>query len=346
MKRTLFYTVLVLVVLFAATVVFWHFSRMPAINNSETPPTTTLSVTNSLPAATGAPSSHPQISNEQNQQPRQMYMDTNAPEFQKLIKAVHAQSEKLQTERKKPIEFHGKVVDEETQAVAGASIHFIWLTDEGTPETNSTSATDGSFSLAGVLGGSVSVSVWKTDYYEIRSLNQHDFDNTGNGSSSDNPVLFHLRKKGAGADLITSKYGFAPNLGVSAPLDGKPVWVDFFNRGVGSSGQLEISQVKPPYNGWKSATQWSYKLAIPDGGLIVENDEFPFEAPQEGYQPVVEFNFQQGQNWKTDLKEDYYIKFGNPSRYGRIHVETSIMSGTSLQYFINPDGSRYLEPKP
>jgi len=88
-------------------------------------------------------------------------------------------------------------------------------------------------------------------------------------------------------------------------------------------------------------------MEIPDGGFVGHNDEFPFEAPESGYQPAVEFAFQQGQTeWRTDLKTNYYIKFGNPPKYGRIELDTSIMmAGARLIYAINPDGSRYLEPK-
>lgn len=87
-------------------------------------------------------------------------------------------------------------------------------------------------------------------------------------------------------------------------------------------------------------------MEIPDGGFVEENEEFPFEAPENGYQPVMEFNFQQGQtNWTIHLKDDYYIKFGNPARYGWLHLDTSINSGVRLKYAINPTGSRNLEPK-
>ena len=78
-----------------------------------------------------------------------------------------------------------------------------------------------------------------------------------------------------------------------------------------------------------------------------DGDEFPFEAPEEGYRPKVEFDFQQGQlDWTINLKKDYYIKFGNPPQYGRLHLETAIdTDGTRLTYAINPTGSRNLEPK-
>jgi hypothetical protein len=47
------------------------------------------------------------------------------------------------------------------------------------------------------------------------------------------------------------------------------------------------------------------------------------------------------------LNQQYYISFGQPRRYGWLKVETRIGSGGAvLEYAINPDGSRYLEPKP
>jgi hypothetical protein len=61
----------------------------------------------------------------------------------------------------------------------------------------------------------------------------------------------------------------------------------------------------------------------------------------------LEFNYQKDQpDWTEDLKKDYYIKFGNPPLYGRLHLETGISyGGATLTYGINPDGSRNLEPK-
>ena len=88
-------------------------------------------------------------------------------------------------------------------------------------------------------------------------------------------------------------------------------------------------------------------MELTNGGFVEENDEFPFEAPEGGYRSVVDFHFEKGTvNWREDVKKSYYIKFGNPARYGWLHVDTSIlMSGVPLTYAINPDGSRNLEPK-
>ena len=255
---------------------------------------------------------------------------------------------------KKPINFYGKVVDENINPIAGANIGFVWndISPTGAAHASTTSDASGSFSLTGVAGRGLNVNVEKIGYYYVKHLNQNsfeyarDYEANFHRPDANNPVVFHLRKKGSGTELITSQYGVFPDLEFSSPKDGTPVRVDFFNRKVGSDGQLEISQIKPAYESWKTATQWWYHLAIPDGGFVEHHDEFPFEAPDTGYQSVVEFTFNQGQpNWATRLSKDYYVVFGNPRRYGRIHIETSISTGTVLTYAINPAGSRNLEPK-
>ena len=161
------------------------------------------------------------------------------------------------------------------------------------------------------------------------------------------PVIFHLRKRGPGTDLITSQRGIKDYLGVTVPLDGTPVQVDLLGVTAGQAGPLTISQTKPAYKEWKQATQWSFRMEMPDGGFVEQLEEFPFEAPENGYQRAVQFDFQQGQtNWTTRVSKDYYIVFGAPARYGRLHLETSIMmAGARLTYAINPSGSRYLEPR-
>jgi hypothetical protein len=134
-------------------------------------------------------------------------------------------------------------------------------------------------------------------------------------------------------------------ISVSTP-DGSPAWVDFFNQKVGRDGQMEISQNKPAYSAWQMAAEWSYRLAIADGGFIETSEEFPFQAPESGYQPVVEFNFHKDKpSWTEHLDKTFYVAFGNPRRYGRIHVVTSMTNGTILDYAISPDGTRNLEPK-
>jgi hypothetical protein len=254
---------------------------------------------------------------------------------------------------KQPINFYGRVLDENGAPVPGAAVDFKWndLSAEGSSTTQAASDTNGYFSLLNKTGKRLYVQVHKDGYYTSRQTAlAFEYANPADGlftPEPNKPVLFQLRRKGVGANLVTSQVGMRDHLGVTAPLDGSPVRVDLLQRSTGQAGQLVIAQTKPNYQVWKQATHWSFRMEIPDGGFVEQNDEFPFEAPQGPYQPLVQCDFQQGQtNWATRLSKDYYIQFGHPPRYGRLHLETSIMmNGARLTYVINPDGARDLEPR-
>lgn len=249
-----------------------------------------------------------------------------------------------------PIEFYGKVVDENTNPVAGAKIIFHWVevpTEEGNRTTNTESDAGGLFSLNGARGPSLSISVNKEGYYTSRRDNDSaSYGPLGAGNfspDSRNPVIFHLRKKGQGAELITSDNGIRPNLAVRLAKNNVPVRVDFFKKQAGVSGELEISQDKPP---WQEATVWSFRMSILDGGFVENEDQFQFEAPEKNYQQTVEYRFKKGEaNWATQVTKQFYIAFGQPLKYGWLRIESNLAQETIfITYVINPSGSRNLEP--
>lgn len=255
---------------------------------------------------------------------------------------------------KRPIAFYGKVLDESAVPVPGAYVHFSWTdtSPKGQSQSDTRSDTNGLFVLRGVTGRLLSVGVSKPGYYTSKR-GKTSFDYSPNFSvdvhhpDPSNPVVFRLRQKGPGTALITSQYGMSPELEITVPLNGTRVLVDLLERKAGSGGQLEISQTKPEYLQAKEGEAWAFQVAIPSGGFVEQNDEFSFEAPETGYQPVVAFQFNKGEtNWARALKKSYYVTFGQPPRYGWLAVETAIgWGGARLQYAINPDGTRYLEPK-
>ena len=194
----------------------------------------------------------------------------------------------------RPIDFYGKVVDENTNPVAGASISFAWSetpTEEGEQRTNTQTDAEGLFSLQGKYGPSLEVWVSKQGYYSSHNGQwgfSYAHSNEKYAPDSLNPVIFLLHKKGQGTELITSDNGMRPNVAIRVPKDNTPMRMDFFQKQASATGQLEISQSKPP---WQGATNWSFRLSIPDGGLVENQDEFQFEAPEVGYQPTVEYDF-------------------------------------------------------
>jgi hypothetical protein len=271
-----------------------------------------------------------------------------------LTNKPHTIEEWLEREYSRPFLFYGKVVDQDGAPVQGATATFQWANAKGDGQyASAISDTLGLFSLKDQKGYKLLITVSKIGYYtpDSEKLTTVAYgDELGHETFKadlNHPIVFHLRKKGIGVDLITSQHGMSPDFSIHIPRDGTPIKVDFMKRQVGDNGQMIISEDKPEYKNWKQATNWWFRLEIPSGGFVEENDEFPFEASASGYQPVVEFNFQRGQTaWIENLKKNYYIKFGNPPLYGRLQIETGISYGGSiLTYAINPDGSRNLESK-
>lgn len=249
-----------------------------------------------------------------------------------------------------PIEFYGKVLDENSDAVAGAKISFQWVeipSADGKRSTNVESSVEGLFSLLGQRGPSLMVSVSKEGYYASRGGEQGFkygiFGNPPLSPEPQNPVVFHLRKKGRGAQLITSENGTQLKVHIRVPKDNTPVQVDLLEKKAVATGHLEISQKKPP---WRDATEWSFRMSIPNGGFVENADEFQFEAPETNYEPMVEYQFNKSDtNWTTHVTKQFYIAFGQPRKYGWLRIESDLAQETIfLTYGINPSGSRNLEP--
>jgi hypothetical protein len=158
-------------------------------------------------------------------------------------------------------------------------------------------------------------------------------------------VTFYLKKRGNGSALITSDYGVIPSLGVKSPSNGVPVTVNLLNRSIGGDGQLVVQGWKEPKSIVTGRNNWAFRISVPDGGLVEHDEEFPFEAPENGYQQAYEWRFEgQTTNWQTSLNKNFYVKFGSPPRYGRIHLTTSgFYPSATLNYAVNPTGSRDLE---
>jgi hypothetical protein len=249
-----------------------------------------------------------------------------------------------------PIIFFGRVVDQDDHPIPAAKVEFNWtdLSAAGSSTETAFSAADGSFSLLGKKGRVLEVDVSKDGFYKLRAERLRSFDYAGFWEATYHepdparPVIFHLRKKGV-VETLTSK-DIQPPL----PATGDPTRIDLLNGGqVSPDGQLEVSAVTNTEKYPPRLFDWHASIAIRDGGLIEHKLEFPFEAPEDGYTPSVTFEMPaDAPDWRRDVDKTYFIRFGTPPRFGRIHVR---FNGASqkvfLSYVVNSSGSRNLEAK-
>jgi hypothetical protein len=272
------------------------------------------------------------------------------------FRAIEAEREKDMREIRKiwetPITFYGKVVDEKGNPIPGASVSFI-ITDTsraGHSEYSRRSDNDGLFSLKGVKGYAIQVGVEKEGHYRgpisLQSFRSVAFDSEiPVPSDPANPAVFILRKKGEAAALIVNRWTIKP-----VPLDGTPVELDLKTGKSVPAGEGHIKvECWAPDRWTKNVYDWRCKISVPDGGLVKvdRNELFPFEAPEEGYQPSDEINMPAalGQDWQSDALRKYYLKLKD-NNYAFLVFDLT-MGGRPpflmLQCNLNPSGSRNLE---
>jgi hypothetical protein len=248
-----------------------------------------------------------------------------------------------------PINFYGRVVDEKEVPISAAKIYAQWsdLSPNGASNQETESDDRGGFSITGKTGRGITIRVTKEGYY-FPTRQQSSFDYAAfweaNYYEADQrtPIVFHLRKKsGTGSVQIGEIH---PTL----RADGAPLQINLLNGGIPSAdGQIQIAATTNTAKYPPRVFDWEAAIAIPDGGLLEHDLEFPFEAPIDGYVPRIEFKMQSGSpTWQRAVEKSYFIRFGNPPQYGRIHIQ---LNGASqkilLRYAVNPTGSRNLEAK-
>lgn len=298
------------------------------------------------PAVTSSTSPTPQAGVSRKQLPGGPY-EASDPRWAEVI-AKDKTDKKW--EWKMPINFYGKVVDQDGQPVSGAKIQFSWtdLSKGGCTQREMSSDAQGNFTLENKKGRFLQVTVTKPGYYTAKQQNQEGFDYAGFWEKryyqpdSRNPVLFHLRKEGVKENLLTG------NIDVNIPSGAAPTSIAFSRNSVDSWARVEVqawtnTEKYPP-----RIFDWHAIITVPGGDIQPCNDEFPFTAPECDYKPSIELNMPAtAEKWKRGFEQQYYIRYTNPLRYGRVLLEISGASqNVSGAYWINPTpGSRNLEYK-
>jgi len=252
---------------------------------------------------------------------------------------------------KVPIDFYGKVIDENNQPVSGAIVQMIWTTfgvPGGSSETQASSDGNGLFSLTKQHGKVLEVRVEKEGYYTVErggayvSFEYADPSNpTYYEPEATNPVLFHLRKKGMNAaHLLHWQRDVALNTQNQKALDLKTGQT---TQGQSPSLFIEVQQ----NNGTMGSFTWSASVSVVGGGGVqLETDQFPFLAPTSGYQPSVEMDMTTPKPpyWNGGQGGAFYVQ--TPEGYGRYTISMALgVPSMFMEGYFNPmPGDQNLEP--
>jgi len=252
-----------------------------------------------------------------------------------------------------PISFYGKVTDQYGEPVPDAKIHYS-AADQyfgNSSKYEGTSASDGSFSINGIKGAGLYVSVYKNGYDGTpKSGGGFGYGvPTGNRPpTGDNPAVFILRKKGPTKPLIvvsSRQYEVAKT--------GEPVRVSLKTGRKIITGQSDIevrSWVRDGMKDEKGRFEWRCSISVPDGELARRQDDSVFEAPEVGYEATDEIKMTLlDDKWKRDLGRDYFVRL-HDNTYALVKIE--MMAGGNYNFFLlesylNPTvGDRNLEFDP
>ena len=258
--------------------------------------------------------------------------------------------ERSLNEWRTPIEFYGKVVDENGQPVEGVAVKFSCndTSVEGTSYYQTVSDGQGLFSITGIKGKLLTVAVSKTSYYSSKRDTDSFYyagQNQNFVPNRNGPVLFHLRKRGQAEPLVTMDYpGFARI--AQLPRNGTSVAFDLIigTTNTTSGGHVQFEFTGDPISRETTRFDWQLRI-IGSGGLLETNEEFPLLAPENGYSAEVEINHPVTLEdaWQTTIERKYFIRLAD-GRYGRIEFRLLARNGVfTMQSYLNPSGSRNLE---
>ena len=253
---------------------------------------------------------------------------------------------------KVPLNFYGKVIDENNQPVAGATAHMEWNTigvPSGTASGQTLSDGGGLFSLTGQRGKVLEVRVEKDGYYTVDGgagalAFEYANPSSPNYTESDpnSPVIFHLRSKGAGAKL------FSKTLNVPLTTNHPQDRVNLMQGFIKPDGTLTLTSDKSKFLPGAQPFPWSVTLAMSEGGLVETKDQFPFQAPVSGYASTatIDMTDTNPDVWRGSAAKTYYFYLPSTNTYGRVTVNTSsTLPAVMLNYAYNlTPGNRILEP--
>ncbi len=243
-------------------------------------------------------------------------------------------------EWKMPINFYGRVIDQNGQPVQGAKVRLQWtdMSAAGTTEKFTETDVQGMFSLTNEKGKRLSVFVAKDGYRAVkrgRASFEYAafFEPNYIEPDPNNPVIFELIEKARGRTSDKDGTGNKTSTGWLCG-QGAVEW-SCFVRSAASRNQVKPDQ------------PWAMQVAVKGGGLQCAVDEFPVETPTAGYQSSVTIDRKSPKpsGW-SGLYQGGVLYVKTTQGYGR--VEIRMLAGDNkarVTTYLNPSGSRNLEPR-
>jgi len=326
----------------------FHKSQAPTSQqqNSLTNAVAAVNSTTSIPVSNSIPNQPPvatvvtNISSDE--------ADVTAKYKQSLIGKDAAVTEIMMLKNKQSQDFYGKAVDQYGQPIAGVDVTGNlmliqgWDKDEKITRYKTQSDENGLFQFTGLTGWQLGVTVNKVGY--LMGNDAESFKTPAGGKTSPNDRAIITMWKLRGPETLVGQ-----SIDAKISHDGTSATFDMGTGKESPSGDLRVTLSRFPLEVHRGRDRfdWVVKIEMLHGGLIEENDPYPYWAPETGYQRSFEFNVSSNSvPWQYKLEQSFYIK-NSQGQYGKMQFGIySALTPSRLQVglTINPSGSQNLEP--
>ncbi len=251
---------------------------------------------------------------------------------------------------KTPMDTYGKVVDQYGQPVVGAKVRgLVGFEGPGDYEEHYTKTdSQGGFQFLGLHGKDLEIAPEKEGYEFNLAYKFLVFRPISYRPDPTNLLIIHMWKlRGAEPMMHTQLHAYIP-------CDGSATLFDLMTGKKSTNGDFTVKLTRNPLNiDGRKPFDWSVTFEITNGGFQeITNLAYPNEAPAEGYQSKMTFEFQANStNWTSLLTPSLYFKSKDGQIYGRMAFK--IMADFQppptlfdINIYANPGGSRNLEFDP
>ena len=100
----------------------------------------------------------------------------------------------------------------------------------------------------------------------------------------------------------------------SIPRDGTPVSVNLDTGATAPGGRGNLVVRCWTERGKRSGEKydWHCRVTLPDGGIVLADEEFPFVAPEAGYKPSAEINMPADRaDWTSDVDLRFFFRLAD-----------------------------------
>jgi len=246
----------------------------------------------------------------------------------------------------RPMDIYGKVVDQYGQPVIGAEVQGslsinLGLMSQKVEYYSTETDANGLFKFLALKGSNLGIRPKKQGYLYYLKLPPQRPDNYQ--PDPNNLVVFDMWKLHGAAILV------GQSIDAKIPHDGTSTTFDIATGKESSSGDLQVTLLRSPLEVRRSGQSfdWTLKIEMLHGGLLLENDSYPFWAPESGYGQSFKFNVSSNDvSWDSKITRNFYFRTSG-GQYGRMQTDVSASltpARIECNFTVNPSGSQNLEP--